>query len=324
MNYQIAFVLVVESGTLESKSALLVDSIRSFTGEFCDAPIWVIQPRRGDPISPKTMRFFIDQNVTYVSSNLNNKWKHYGVANKVYAAAFSESVLEDKVDTLVLLDSDTIFLQTPKDLLLKDGEAIGLRPVDKINVGLPLEAPLNDYWKVFYELYNVSPDKFWSVNTTADQKVIKAYFNSGLVAVKPSLGLFQAWKNGLEKIYSNPLITGLDQKSKEFFHLDQASLAALILGNLSRDQVKLLDHKYNYPLHLHCEGELPSFSTVSQLDESVLVHYHNLFYDLNWLEKISVNPKVKHWLLKRLPLNDASRKSKHSLLKSLKNQLMSK
>ena len=322
MNHQIAFVLVVESGSLESKSILLVDSIRNFAGEFCDSPIWVVQPRKGHPISPETMSFYIANNVTYINSNLNRKWKHYGVANKVYAAAFSESILVDQVDTLVLLDSDTIFLKPPQDLLLKDDKVIGLRPVDKINIGLSLETPINDYWKVFYEHYGVSPDKLWSVNTTADQKEIRAYFNSGVVAVKPSLGLFQAWRDCFEQLCLNSKMSNLDQESKEFFHLDQASLSAMILGQLSRDQVKIFDHRYNYPLHLHCKGELPNSSKVTQLDESVLVHYHNLFYDLNWFEKILVGPEIKQWLLKRLPLKNFYGKSKFSFSKTLKRHLM--
>ena len=66
----------------------------------------------------------------------NKRWKHFGPGNKPYAAAFVESLVLDKVDTLVLLDSDTIFCCPPDQLVLQENEVVALRPVDLAGVGL--------------------------------------------------------------------------------------------------------------------------------------------------------------------------------------------
>jgi len=300
----INFLFVVEQGDLEKKSSLLVSSIREFAGEYRDSDIWALQPRKGKNISRSTLDFFKENNVFYVNANLNTDWPDYGIANKIYASAFVESLVERNVDTLVFLDSDTVILKSPKDLLLSKQHSIAIRPVDYINIGQKVEEPINDYWKIFYDLLDVDLPRVWAVKTNACQNLIRAYFNSGLIAVNPELGLFRKWLEGLKKLKKDHRLEAIPYGSKHFFHIDQAILSSLIVSDLSKDKVKLLDAKYNYPLHIHAKGDLPSESIISNLSEIKIAHYHHIFYSLDWLSLIRVEPELKKWLLQQLPLQN--------------------
>src|SRR5687767_10768249 len=84
----LGFLIIAEAGSLERKTSMLVESIRIFGGPLKDAPIWVVQPRKGEPLQPKTLAFFDSRQVHFHYQDLNNgNLSRCGYANKAFAAA---------------------------------------------------------------------------------------------------------------------------------------------------------------------------------------------------------------------------------------------
>ena len=150
------------------------------------------------------------------------------------------------------------------------------------------------------------------VTTTVDEKVVRANFNGGLVAVRRASGLFRQteefflrlvaashrpWANSGTLVKSG---TGLvDRVGSEFWGTSQAafSLAVTALGGA----VQILSNSYNVPLHSF--DSLPLLATAP-----VHVHYHWLFSEgecaANPMQdgRLSLPPEVGRWLEGELPL----------------------
>ena len=73
-------IICTEKGILESKSKLLVYSIRKFGGRFKDIPIFSYQPRKDFKISNDTISFFKKNNVEIIDLDLNKEYKNYSLA----------------------------------------------------------------------------------------------------------------------------------------------------------------------------------------------------------------------------------------------------
>jgi hypothetical protein len=305
MSSDLVFVLVVEAGNLEGQAALLIESIRGFTGPFRDSPIWVVQPRPGRAISQTTLDIFFQHNVVFVSSHLNKTWQNFGYANKVYAAAFVEDHVADTAGTLVFLGSDTLFLHPPDQLVLRADEVVAVRPVEGTRtLASPADQPLSDYWSLLLQIAGVAPSQVWDVMTAVCQHRIRAYFQGDMLAVRPSRGLFRQWRANLERCSSKDISNRFHASTPEYCNLEQALFAATVMANTSRLEVRILDWRYHYPLPQH--DALSAATRATFLDDLVTVHYHKAFYDLNWMKKLDVREPVKSWLLQRLPLKRAA------------------
>lgn len=317
----LAFVLVLEAGKLERQAELLVESIRRFAGLDKDSSIWAIQPRGGKLPSQRTLDVLMKFDVNFMRANLNvissratePDLKRYGFLNKAYAAAFVESFLVGQVETLVLSDTDTLVLHPPEELVLSDHEAVAIRPVDRTNVGSPADQPVDAYWSKLYEVCGVDPRQVWNVETTTDLNNIRAYFNGGCVAAKPERRLFSLWKENLERFIQYEFDPAVCSREKQRFHIDQTTLAATLLANTSRGEVRLLSKGYNYPLHK--QSQLPEKYRAASLAEIVSVHYHNLFHYSKWWDTIEVPEPYRSWLNEHLPL--PSPKSRHQAVKRI-------
>jgi hypothetical protein len=311
MMRDLAFAFVVESGDLEAKAVLLARSIRRFAGPLRESPIWVVQPRRGQPVSAGTLREFADCDVIHVVSDLNRIWADYAFANKIHTAAFVEDQVAGRVETLCFLDTDLVCVGPPADLLLRDGFDLALRPVDKFNVGSAVEVTIDPFWRWVYGLCGVDDANVWSVTTSVDRREVRAYFNAGLIATRPEKGLFGRWRDNLLKARDG--VAAANLTDKQMFHLEAALFASTVLASVPRARIRLLDPRYNYPFYppfAHA-GLLDVDGRRLRLDDLVLVHYHRTFYDLDWAKQVEVGDTLERWLLERLPLGDrrGSRKS---------------
>jgi hypothetical protein len=303
MAHELAFVLCSEAGYLESRAALLIESIRRFGGRWADAPVWVVQPRAGRCVSPATRDRYVAQGAVVVAADLNRAWQSYGFGNKIYATAFIESLVEGSVGTLAFLDSDLIFLQAPEELVLDNGHVVAATAVSGTGVGLPSGEAANDYWDRVFDVCGVDRSRLWDVSTIVEESRIRAYFNAGLLCARPSAGLFRRWRDNLERWAGEGHRDRYPQGTKEFSFVDQALFAGTVMANFSEDQVKILDWRYNYPLGWR--GEMGPARRAEFLDDLVAVHYHRTFDDLEWTKKMQVREPFKSWLLQRLPLDRA-------------------
>jgi hypothetical protein len=286
MSASLSFVACVERGELEAKTLLLCRSIRRFGGRHAGAPIFTFQPRIGTAIAPETHDQLRDLDVRHSSEPLNVRFAHYAIANKIFASARAEEMAT--TDVVVFLDSDSVIVDEPRALELRDGIDAAVRPVDihrspaepesddhphwqthfrRVSTSGPGD-PMDHYWLRMYELLGVTGEPY--VETTCSRQRIRAYFNSGLIAVRRAAGLFARWRNDFLAITNADHLPLL---RREMHYLDQLSLAA----TLTRvwDRVEVLDGRYNYPLPGRMELAEPYRSM--PFEQLVHIHYNAMF-----------------------------------------------
>jgi len=271
---KIEVIICCERGYLEGMAKLLVYSIRNFGGVIKNAPIYSYRPREGDELSDSTLAFFKDNDVHYIPEVLNTAYTDYPLANKPLSCAHRER--HSDADTLVFIDTDTFFLQSPDEFVsIQDGEVM-LRPVDRRNIGTTpkFEGQKGRYWKEMYEMFGV--ERLNTIKTTVGNNEIVEYYNSGLIVTKRANGLFAKWKENFERVMQRGI------KPKGMFFVEQsvfsATVAALDLN------VVPFSKEYNCPVHNIEQSQNPNYQ-IKSMQQVVHAHYHKMFRNIS-----GVNP----------------------------------
>jgi hypothetical protein len=263
MSASIAFIMCTEGGQLEQESLLMVESFRKFTGSLKDSPIYSFQIREKNDVSPETIRKLESFGVKHQKVVLNTQYPDYPLANKPLLCAYAEDAIDAEI--LVFLDSDLVFFSEPKEFLLPPDYDIGIRPEHHKMIGSEgIEDDHDPYWQRLYLMANVQEQDVF-VTTTVDQKKIRAFWNSGVVAVRRSSGIFKAWKITLEKLLQEG-----EKINQENFYYEQSSLSATICAMTRR--IWNFSPGYNYPIHSH--NQMPETEQVERCDAIVCVHDH--------------------------------------------------
>jgi hypothetical protein len=135
------------------------------------------------------------------------------------------------------------------------------------------------------------------VNTVVGQTRIRAYWNSGLIGVRRSAGLFGAWEEALVHLRD---VGRLSNRWPHF--MDQLSWAAVTADH--HDRVRILPPAYNYPLRHR--GSLEQEANEYDLDDLVHLHYRLWFHMPESLAQVHppFNPDGERyrWLDERLPI----------------------
>lgn len=307
----LAFVACVEAGPLEQKARLLVRSIRRFGGRHRDAAIHTFSPRIGRGVSAETRAELAAHGVAHHDEILNRDFDDYGVGNKIFASARAEELASE--DVLVFVDTDTVIVSEPDALVLPNGVDAAVRPVEFHRWNEPEHDEEHwrtrhrrvssagdgdrgdDYWLRMYELCGVAARPF--VETSCDRVHIRAYANSGLVAVRREAGLFAQWRRDFLTLAG----AGHKPRGGDMHYMDQLSLAATLARGWER--VRVLDGRYNYPIV--SRGMLAEPLRSARLAELVHVHYNRYFHLEGFLA--SLRPalpgcEVLEWLRPQLPL----------------------
>lgn len=288
----IAFLLCVEHGRLETEALLCVESLREFGGACAQAPVYAFAPRAGHEPEPATVERLEALGATVIAEPIVQRFEETPTFNKVAVSAWAERELDH--ETLVFTDTDAVFCGEPAELLEGDWVAAA-RPVDRRIAGSRGKGKFEPFWRKMYAELGVSAEPY--VETAVGQMRIRAYWNSGLVAARRSAGLFGAWEQALGRLYD----AGIVQKRWPQF-MDQLSWAG-VTADL-HDQVRILSSAYNYPLR-HRQSLAPP---ADELDLAELVHLHyRLWFHLpGALEKVvppfdSGSDRYR-WLEQRLPI----------------------
>lgn len=269
---------------LEAQTLLLFDSIRRYAGRFRDCSLYALSPRAGHEISAASRQKLDELGVTYSEKILNTECTEYGSANRVAAAAYIEETRSH--DILVILDSDTLFLREPAELLLANDSDVAVRPVDV--KGMSTSGPSDSfdrYWQELCRLSGLAYDDLPWGESFVDRQHIKANYNGGLVVVRSGLGILQKWGD----LFFQSIRAGLRPYTKagsfrtgagwikpaagNLWGSNQAALS-LAIWSCSRRVVEL-PPTYNYPLHQH--ERIDPVLAQSVFPELVHVHYHWLF-----------------------------------------------
>jgi hypothetical protein len=156
------------------------------------------------------------------------------------------------------------------------------------------------YWLRLYSIAGVkTPDRF--VTTTVDQQKIRAFWNSGVVAVRRKSGIFTAWKKTIEQLLQDGVSI-----TKDNWYYEQSALSATICALTSPDKVFNFTVGYNYPIHSH--NAMPSAERLSSFEEIVCIHDHlfrprkehyrerTWLKTLKWLKEFNFSTPKYQWL----------------------------
>ena len=296
------FACAVTSAKTESQACLLAGSIRTFAGRFSDSPIWALNPQDRYPLSDSTVNRFAHlgvQSFTFEAEPLKLEIPFTG---KVFASAEAETLAEDQAELLVWLDPDSIVIQEPRAMVLDPGKLLACRPVDHILIGSPYDQPADAFWHTIYQTCDVPRQRLFPMTTSADETRIRPYMNAGLLVVQPDKGLLRRWRDqfrdALESGIFEPYLTQ-DVRHKIFLH--QAILAGVILSALKREQIQILSHLVNYPLHMH--GDYPPRLRPARMNDLISGRYDTFFGDPEWPMLFPSDEPLRSWLVHQLVIH---------------------
>ena len=279
----------------------LAESIRQFAGSMKDAPIRLYLADYNNLDYDATVDRFKPLGVEVTSSSAPEEafWLYY--TGKVYGAGLAEKQAEGQTDVLVWMDDDTIIFKEPTDLRLAPDISFGYRPIMHNKSGSLYDEPPDEFWGRIYKVLKIKDEDLFPMMTVVDDQKIRAYFNAGLLVVRPGRGILRKWSKDYAALYRDPVIAEMCRASvnhKIFLH--QTALTGAVLNSIKQDQMIELSDKYNYPLFF--EQMYGADKAYNSIDDIITMRYEAYFRkpDPEWESKLSGPPEKVAWIKERL------------------------
>jgi hypothetical protein len=280
------------------QAMVLAKSLRTFGGDFKRAPFWLYLPAEPPKLAEKIGNGALGLNIEIKTSPTPEAARWFYYSGKTFAAGNAEGAAAGRFKVLAWLDADNVIVQEPKDFLLKDGVSFGWRPVMLKLIGSDYKKPPDEFWRRLYERFTVKPESIFPITTPVDNEQIRAYFNAGIVIVRPERGVLRKWPVFYEKLYSDPFYQEQckeDVKKRIFLH--QTALAGAVLNMLEPEEMSGLDDRYNYPLFFF--EKYPVEKQFKSLDDAITIRHDGIMYqDKEWKEKMKDTSKIAVWIKK--------------------------
>ena len=291
---KIIFACIGAPGKKEIQALNLVRSIRTFAGGLSMSPIWILIPDGLGEFSIEGQAEFSNLNATMISFHIEESILNFPFAAKVFASASAESTAEGRTALLSWMDTDSIVIQEPVELLLQPEKQLGYRPVDHTLIGSTYVEPIDSFWEMIYNDCHVERDRIFPMTASADENVIRPYFNAGMLVVRPEVGLMQAWRDNFKRIYKTPHYEDFYQQNVLYeIFIHQAILAGTVLSTMEAAELQELPYLVNYPLHMH--NDYPAKIRPAYLNELITCRYDMFFDDANWRGSIPIKEPLKSW-----------------------------
>ena len=291
----ISFAFLVTAGEAEAQALLLASSIRAFAGVYASAPIQAFYPANSRGLTNETSAKLKNLDVGMLPFEIDPEAMPFSFGLKVSAAAAAENYAVRRSDLLVWLDTDSIVIQEPGDLVIDGEKALGYRPVDHTLIASRFAEPVDNFWQLIYLQCAVSDDQIFPMRTSVDEVTIRPYFNAGLLVTRPENGVLRQWAHIFGRLGRLPIFTPFYQRNKLyeiFFH--QAVLTGVILAALEQKSFYKLPHLVNYPLHMH--ADYPADQRPATMNELITCRYDTAFQDAGWQRTITIREPLKSWL----------------------------
>jgi hypothetical protein len=269
---QITVVMCAESNETGPAAVLLLASIRRLSRPWAEANVLCFSPRAAHRPGERVRSALISMGAEVVEETLNDRWLDLPHSNKVLAAAWAERRGAHD-DTIVVLDSDTVFVGQP-ELGVAPGTA-AVAPVWLAGLGSEgPDDPLDNFWSVAESVTGLKRrDGF--VQPLLEPRRIRPYFNSGLVVSRAGNLLMETWLSAYFDLLASERFRQLlkvlsvneDRYARPTAYLDQVALALA----LSTVEVDSLSPIHNCPIHYLERVEEPWRSRIP--DEAVHIHY---------------------------------------------------
>jgi hypothetical protein len=289
------FLVMFRSEGGERLARVAIESLRAFGGPLRDCPVWafVLDPDRASHALPDL------EGVHCFPLVVKGESGRYPLAQKVYGCAQAEAMAGPGVRSLVWLSLDCLVINPP---LLFDLRTAGdvpaadaaFRPVHHQNVGSPADEAPDDFWQGIYRGLEVD-EMPYTVESFADGRTLRPYFNTHCFAFNPAMGLGRAWWEGFKTMVRDEAFQAgpcRDERHQIFLH--QAVLSTLVAKLLPWERVRLLPPEYNYPLNLL--HEIPPKRRATTLNNLVNAVYEDAF---PWGE-IEIEEPLRSWLRERM------------------------
>lgn len=291
------FAFMLGSGESEKAALRLANSIRTFGGQFCFNPIWMLSLRSENEISEATHQKLYAIGARLITFDLEQEAINFPFAAYVTAAGIAEGLAQGNTSFLAMLATDTLVLQPTSVFLLQAGKSLGACPVHLKLLGSRMNDPLDEFWRLIYRDCQVEVEEVFPMQTIADEQLIRAYFNAGLLVVRPERGLLRGWQANFERLYHLPEYAAFYQQDELYeIFMHQAVLAGSILSTLKPAEFQQFPFEVNYPLHLH--EKMPLSRRPASLEKLITCRYEDYEegFRSNLDNLIQIDEPLKDWL----------------------------
>ena len=179
------------------------------------------------------------------------------------------------------MDTDSIVIQEPSELIINPEVKLAYRPVDHTLIGSTFSEPISPFWESIYSDCGVNESKIFPMTASVDENVIRPYFNAGMLDLRPEIGLLRSWRRNFLRLFKASQYEELFQVKtlyKIFFH--QAVLAGTVLSSIDHAELQELPYLINYPLHMH--RDYPKDKKPECLNDLITCRYDIFFNDPEW------------------------------------------
>ncbi|NQV17297.1 MAG: hypothetical protein HQ534_01965 [Armatimonadetes bacterium] len=293
---KIIFVSYFENMKEIDSCLLLCKSIRKFIVTLNDAPIIVYYHEIQNKNAEKYQNEFSELLVELREIKVPQEAFKFALGGKPFIAAKAEENTPDKADILVFLDPNKIFIDEPKDFLLADSKHFAYRPVMHQNIGSLFAEKPNKFWKHLYEKFAISDESLFPMQTIADKKIIRPYFNAGFLILRPEYKILRKWAEYFRILYGDETIIEICKEQKYNIFLHQAALVGAVLNQLKQDELELLPFSYNYPLFF--ENFYDSEIRFDSIEDVISIKYEFNFKQLptGWDKKLKGSKEILNWI----------------------------
>ena len=266
----------------------MIDSLRTFGGEFTEMPCWVFSTDKD------RVRSLEDIHTSIQPLTISDSLAIYPFGSKVAACACAEELAPASMNSLIWIDPSCIVVQPPILFELGVDCDAAFRPVHIRNVGLPPCEPLNAFWHGIYAAVGMD-DIQTTVTSFVDGQLLRSYFNSHAFSINPALGLMQRWDELFQKLVGDRSFQSSacsDEPHQTF--LFQALLSTLVATSVDPARLRILPPYYNYPYNL--QDRIPSDRRLAVLNDTVCFTYEDRPIHPAAVTGIEVYEPLRAWL----------------------------
>ncbi len=292
------FACLLGEGEAEKDALRLAQSIRTFGGALCFNPIWMLTRRKEDDLADTTRQALFSLGVRLIGFDVETGKANIAFTSYVTAAGIAEGLAQGETSYLALMANDTLVLQPPMDFLLPAGKSFGACPVHLKLLDSRLDEPVSEYWQLIYEQCKVDVNNIFPMQTIVDEQAVRAYFNAGMLVVRPERGLLRLWQRNFEGLAYSPEFKSFYAQNELYeIFIHQAVLAGSILSTLKPVEFHQLPFEVNYPLHLH--SKITSERRPMSLSQLITCRYEEFadtFGNPRLEDSLWIEPELKQWL----------------------------
>ncbi len=287
---------IVYPGTsTETDVVLLFRSIREFGGALKNVTLWCFVPASSKEKIPSVIEQLHGLDVEFITFDTEKTDLRFPFIADARAAARAELRARTRAELLVWFSANTLVFQEPRHFFIPENKHLAYRPVHHTLIGSLYDEPLNRFWKEIYRHCRVPEDRIFPMTTHVDNKIIRPYFNAGILVTRPDETILHSWCDTLLRVYRrNEFREFYEQDKRYTIFMHQAVLTGVILSRCAHDQLQELPPTYNYPLHLYDEDVTPN--RPSTLEELVTVRHEGFYKNPQWSENIPAGKNLKTWL----------------------------